>query len=436
MTYEQTIDFIFEQLPMFQRQGKVAYKANLNNTIAFDTFLNHPHRTFQTIHVAGTNGKGSVSHMIASVLQQAGYKTGLYTSPHLLDLRERIKTNGQMISKAFVVDFVNVNQTFIQQLKPSFFEMMVMLAFSYFSQQQVDVAVIEVGMGGRLDSTNIITPELSVITNIGLDHTQFLGDTLNKIAAEKAGIIKPNIPVVIGETKNETKLVFEEVAKKQNCTIVYASEKYPITRAQPILNGLQVYLENKTGIETRTTDLSGIYQANNLRTSLCALELLKTPFTKISNETIALGLQNVISNTKLWGRWQTISTKPLIICDTGHNLDGLQYVTKQINQTKHNKLHLVLGLVSEKKASEVLSLFPNDATFYLTQPNIPRAMPVAQLALSATSHHLNFTAHNTVREAIISAQSHANGDDLIFIGGSTFVVADALELFTMDESLK
>ncbi len=425
MNFEETVAFLYNQLPVFQRQGKSAYKDNLDNTLALDAYFNHPHQNFKSIHVAGTNGKGSTSHMLASVLQEAGYRVGLYTSPHLVDMRERIKVNGQMMEKDFVVDFVANNSAYIQELKPSFFELMVMMSFEYFKQQKVDVAIMEVGMGGRLDSTNIINPEVSVITNIGLDHTQFLGDTLQKIAGEKAGIIKADIPVVIGESQVETRSVFEQKAASVNAPIYFAQDIYP--EVQSTLEGTLQHITLKD--QTFDLDLLGGYQKQNLRTALVAISILQQKGFSFSVTQIKKGLSQVIANTGLNGRWQVLQQNPLTVCDTGHNKEGLRYVVEQIKQTSYQKLHMVLGMVSDKDAASTLALLPNDAQYYLCQPEIPRAMEVNILAESAQNIGLSFSIHPKVADAIQAAQHAASANDFIFIGGSTFVVAEALEKF-------
>lgn len=428
MNYDETIDFLYHQLPVFQREGKSAYKANLNNTHALDEHFGFPHKSFKTIHVAGTNGKGSVSHMLSSILQHAGYNVGLYTSPHLLDMRERIKVNGLMCSKQFVVDFVAENRTIIDRIKPSFFELMVLMAFRYFEKQKVDIAVVEVGMGGRLDSTNIITPLLSVITNIGLDHTQFLGNSLQQIAGEKGGIIKPEIPVVVGEKDVRTAPVFQNLANTLGSEITFADEQYLWRKSTPTQSGQEIkYLKNGV-LEPYTIDLMGSYQKRNLATVLASTDVLKNELN-ISNDNIHSGLSNIVASTGLLGRWQILSESPKIICDTGHNKEGLEFVIDQLKAVKSTKIHLVLGLVNEKNPIEILSLFPPDSRFYLTEADIPRAMKISFLTEAATQLGLNFTREKNVQNAIENARFNAKEQDVVFIGGSTFVVAEALELF-------
>lgn len=423
MNYQEAIDFMFSSLPMYQRVGKAAYKANLDNTLALDEYFGHPHKSFKTIHVAGTNGKGSVSHSLAAILQSAGYKTGLYTSPHLVDYRERIRINGEMISKDYVCDFINDNQEIIGKLKPSFFEMSVALAFKYFADMKVDVAVIEVGMGGRLDSTNIITPELSAITNISFDHTQFLGNTLPLIAGEKAGIIKPGIPVVIGQTHAETKDVFLAKAKEQNSPITFADKEIKVEKIKVADNHKYAeYLINNT--ETIKFDLFGEYQTKNLATILEAAKQLKNCGFAIDDKNISEALQNVKGLTGLHGRWEILSDSPLTICDTGHNIDGLSYVTAQLKSIKCPQLHIVLGFVNDKDVEHVMPLFPKDAKYYFTNADIPRAMPAKQVKAYGEKFGLTGEIYENVPSAYESAKKNASTDDTIFIGGSTFIVGD------------
>lgn len=402
MNYQETTEWLFNQLPMFQNQGASAYKNDLSNTLALAKHLNHPENKFKSIHVAGTNGKGSTSSMIASILQEAGYKVGLYTSPHLKDYRERIKINGKEITQEYVVTFVKQNKSFFEQNHLSFFEMTVGLAFQYFADEKVDIAVIEVGMGGRLDSTNIITPLVSVITNIGFDHTQFLGNTLSLIAKEKAGIIKHNIPVVIGEYVSETKDVFVEFAKKNQSVIYFAQENED---------------------SNLPCGLHGDYQNQNKKTVLQTISLLKKYFV-ISEEAIQLGLLNVVKNTGLLGRWQKLGENPTIICDTAHNKEGFKIVTNQINNLKFDKLHFVLGVVNDKDLASILPLFPKNAFYYFCKPNVIRGLDAVILKEIALSFGLKGVVSNSVTEAYDLAKSKATKRDLIYIGGSTFVVAE------------
>ena len=406
MNYSETLDWMFGQLPMYQKQGASAYKEDLTNTILLANHLNNPEKEIKTIHVAGTNGKGSTSHFLASILQEAGYKTGLYTSPHLKDFRERIKINGKDISEDFVVDFIASNKSFFEENQLSFFEMTVGLAFDYFRQENVDIAIIEVGLGGRLDSTNIISPLLSVITNIGLDHIQFLGNTIEKIASEKAGIIKPKTPVVIGEYTSETKPVFENKAKDMQSEIFFASELIQ---------------------ETYPSVLLGDYQVQNKKTVLQAIRVLQSQKQfKISEENIKDGFWNVVKNTELQGRWQQLGTSPKIICDTAHNKHGLEIVMKQLQREEFNTLHFVLGVVNDKDLDDVLPLFPKNANYYFCKPNIPRGLEASILAEKATSFGLNGKVFNSVTEAYEEATENASESDFIYIGGSTFVVAEIL----------
>ena len=402
MTYQETTTWLFNQLPMFQMQGASAYKKDLTNTLLLVEHLQHPETKFKSIHVAGTNGKGSTSSMIASILQEAGYKVGLYTSPHLKDFRERIRINGEMISEDFVVDFVAQSKTFFEANQLSFFEMTVGLAFDYFAKEQVDVAVIEVGMGGRLDSTNVITPLVSVITNIGFDHTQFLGDTLPKIAAEKAGIIKSNVPVVIGEYSEETKPVFVAKAKSENAQIYFAQDNSEVTYECALL---------------------GDYQVHNKKTVLQAIELLQSQFN-IEENHIKLGLKNVIQNTGLLGRWQILKQKPFTVCDTAHNSHGLKIVLNQIQKHHFEILHIVLGVVNDKDLDSILPLFPKNANYYFCKPNVPRGLNPEILQKNATEYGLYGEVFNSVSEAYAEAINLANDSDFIYIGGSTFVVAE------------
>ncbi|MDN3666297.1 bifunctional folylpolyglutamate synthase/dihydrofolate synthase [Algibacter miyuki] len=405
MTYNDTLDWMFSQLPMYQRQGQSAYKVDLSNTLALISHLNNPHHHFKSIHVAGTNGKGSTSHMLASVLQEAGYKVGLYTSPHLKDFRERIKINGKEISETFVINFIKDNKPFFEASQLSFFEMTVGMAFEYFAQEKVDIAVIEVGLGGRLDSTNIITPEVSVITNIGLDHTQFLGNTLELVAGEKGGIIKPEVPVVIGETQAETTAVFESLASKNKAPIIFADQ--------------QVKVDYES-------DLKGDYQSKNKQTVVESIKVLQQKGFIISEENIKKGLLYTIKNTGLLGRWQVLNEKPKVVCDTGHNREGLIYVMKQLSKETFDKLHIVFGVVNDKDISSIIDLLPKNAQYYFCKPDISRGLDAEVLKQVFVENNLLGEAYGSVNEAYKMASENAKPNDFIFIGGSTFVVAEII----------
>ena len=409
MDYQETLTYLYEQLPMFQRVGGSAYKEGLDNTLALDAHFGHPHHKFRTIHVAGTNGKGSVSHTLAAVLQSAGYKTGLYTSPHLVDFRERIRINGEPISKDYVMDFVEHERGFFEPLCPSFFELATAMAFKYFADEQVDVAVVEVGLGGRLDCTNIIIPDLSIITNISFDHVHFLGDTLAKIASEKAGIIKKGIPAVIGETTAETKPVFIAKATEVDAPIYFAEE-----------NGREDY----PGVEY---ELKGIYQEKNKRTLFTALPLLKEAGYHIDEENVREGFAHVVELTGLMGRWQKLHDHPTLVCDTGHNVGGITYVVEQLRQQSCHQLHIVIGMVNDKDISGVLALLPQEAKYYFTQASVSRALPAEQLCQLATAAGLKGTSYPDVQSAVGAALRESLPEDFIFVGGSNFIVADLLQ---------
>ena len=434
LTFKATLDYLYARLPMFTRIGEAALKPDLTNTIELCKRLDNPHKSFKSIHIAGTNGKGSTSHMLAAILQVAGYKTGLYTSPHLKDFRERIRLNGEMITEEFVVDFVNKQRINIEEIDPSFFEVTVALAFDYFAQKEVDIAVIEVGLGGRLDSTNIISPMISVITNIGYDHMNILGNTLAQIASEKAGIIKPGVPVVVGERHSETTQIFLEKAKETKSQITFACDKWTITRS--ILQQSNEVL--KLQVETHITgfpekelnklelDLTGSYQLKNLATVLSSvLELRKAGFI-ISNDHVITALKQVKKLTGLQGRWQIIKQKPLIICDTGHNEDGIREVLKNINSYQYNNLHMVIGMVKDKDISKILAMLPQKATYYFCSPDIPRAKPAVELKEEASLFGLTGSSYKSVALAFHSAKQNALEGDLVFVGGSTFVVAEVI----------
>lgn len=426
MTYQETLDFMFSQLPMYHRIGAAAYKADIQPTIDMMTALGNPENHFKSIHVAGTNGKGSVSHFLASILQEAGYKVGLYTSPHLVDFRERIRINGEMIPQSVVVDFVDHHRDMFNRLHLSFFEMTVGMAFDYFAKEKVDIAVIEVGMGGRLDSTNVITPELSIITNIGLDHTQFLGDTLEKIAAEKAGIIKEAVPVVIGETQIETAPVFMKTAADRKAPITFADQHYVVD-----------------DISRYTEELTGEYQRKNIATVLEAVEVLrKTTDLELSAAAVRQGISHVVTNTHLHGRWQKIGEKPLTICETAHNEPGIRAMIPKLAEIlshsatqplSHSHLHLVYGCVNDKDFRHILQLLHSELTayglqitWYFSQPGVPRRLPVADLVSAAKELGIDGDGYEHVKEAIVAAQKNAGPDDLVLVTGSIFLVADAL----------
>ena len=428
MNYLQTVDYLYSRLPMFTRVGASAFKKDLDNTITLCNALGNPQNKYKTIHIGGTNGKGSTSHMLAAILQKAGYKTGLYTSPHLKDFRERIRVNGKMVSKKFVIDFVKQQEQLISEIEPSFFEVTVGMAFSYFEQAQVDVAVIEVGLGGRLDSTNIIHPDLSVITNISLDHTNMLGNTFGEIAFEKAGIIKQNTPIVIGERHPETDPVFIKKAKEQNAHLVFAEDELSANHISKLANTLKLDILQKDQVLLNglQLDLTGTYQLKNILTVMEAVQELRKIGYQIPDEAIYKALKNVKKLTGLQGRWQTLSKKPLIICDTGHNKAGISEVIQNIEQTKYSNLHMVIGMVKDKDISSVLALLPKKATYYFCQPNLERALPATELVQQASNFQLKGKTFNTVEEALAAAKSSAHDDDLIFVGGSTFVVAEII----------
>jgi len=426
MDYQQTLAYLYAKLPMFTRIGVSAYKKDIDNTIKFCKHLNHPEKKFKSVHIAGTNGKGSTSHILAAILQQAGYKTGLYTSPHLKDFRERIKINGEMISKQEVVIFVEENKVFIEEISPSFFEATVGLAFEHFAKHKVDIAIIEVGLGGRLDSTNVISPEVSVITNISMDHMDILGDTLQKIAFEKAGIIKKNTPVIIGEYQEEVKQVFIDKAKEQNAELTFATNQWHYKDSK-IVNGkreIEIYDKEK-GLNL-ALDLTGTYQIKNIKTVLSTVNQLKKKGFEIDDAVLISALSQVKKLTGLMGRWQTLAENPLVICDTGHNEDGIKEVLNNINLTKFDHLHFVIGMVKDKDISKILSFLPTDATYYFCAPKLERAKPADQLKEEASKFNLKGLAYADVETAIKAAKEIAKPNDFIFIGGSTFVVAEAL----------
>ncbi|MBC7696482.1 MAG: bifunctional folylpolyglutamate synthase/dihydrofolate synthase [Burkholderiales bacterium] len=428
MNYQQTLDYLFAKLPMYQRDGAAAYKANLDNTIAICNALGNPEKKIKCIHVAGTNGKGSSSHMLAAILQQAGYKTGLYTSPHLVDFRERIKINGKMIPKVEVVKFVEDYKDLFEKIEPSFFEWTVGLAFHYFSQHEIDVVIVEVGLGGRLDSTNVINPVCSLITNIGMDHVNLLGDTLSKIATEKAGIIKSRAPVVISETQLEVISVFNDKAKLLKSNIEFADKNYKVISTVHANQLMSVeLLHKKTNTKHQyDLDLQGSYQVKNLMGVLTTIDILTKKGFIIEEKDITNALKQVQKITGLQGRWQIIQTNPLVIADTGHNEDGIREVLKNLKRYTYKKLHFVLGVVNDKDLSGILKLLPKDALYYFCKASIPRALDEKELSVQAKKTGLEGKTFKTVAEAFEKAKKQAQVNDLVFVGGSTFTVADIL----------
>ena len=406
MTYQECLDWLFTQLPMYQRVGGAAYKADLSNTHKLMNLLDHPENKFKSVHVAGTNGKGSTSHMLAAIFQKAGYKTGLYTSPHLKDFRERIRINGEMIPEEDVVGFVRNHKAKFESIGLSFFEMTVGMAFQYFADEKVDIAIVEVGMGGRLDSTNVVTPELSIITNISLDHTQFLGNDLASIAGEKGGIIKENVPVIIGEHHSETDPVFEQLAEAKNAPWTFAEDLIPMRELDEL-------------------DLKGIYQKKNIRTVLASVQKLQEKGYKLGN-TLKQALQNASKLNGLRGRWETLSASPRVICDTGHNEAGVKLIVEQLTKEPFESLHIVWGMVGDKDISGVLKLLPKQAIYYWCKPNIPRGKDAEELKQEASLIGLKGAAYDSANSALEAAKSQASVKDLIFLGGSTFVVADVI----------
>ena len=433
MNYQETIEYLYNITPLFQNVGKAAYKEGLDNTLKLDAFFEHPHKKFKTIHIAGTNGKGSCSHTIAAILQSAGYKTGLYTSPHLVDFSERIRVNGNPIEKDFVVKFVEENKYFFEPLHPSFFELTTSMAFLYFAHKEVDVAVIEVGLGGRLDCTNVIHPDLSIITNISFDHTQFLGHTLSAIASEKAGIIKENTPVIIGEYNSETREVFENKARQMNANIIFAEDSKLITEAVHTDDGHFIY--QSSFIDNFYGELGGNYQLKNTNTILNSVIKLKDLGYKINEQNIREGFKNVCRLTGLMGRWQKLEDNPTIICDTGHNIGGIGYITEQLSKMKYDKLHIVIGMVNDKDINGVISLLPENAVYYFTQASVKRALPAEEIKKIGNSHGLKGEAYKNVKEALYAAKQNASEKDMNFVGGSTFIVADLIVLYSIKTTI-
>ncbi len=432
MTYQQTLDYLYSQLPMFHRIGKAAYKADLNNSLHLSQYLGNPEKKFRSIHIAGTNGKGSVAHMLASVFQEAGYKTGLCTSPHLKDFRERFRINGEMMPRDFLMKFVEKHKPFFQKIQPSFFEMTIAMTFDYFAREKVDVAIIETGLGGRLDSTNIITPELSIITNIGLDHTNLLGDTIEAIAFEKAGIIKDSVPVVVGKTRMGARKVIEERARECHSEIFFADEEYTVMNPAGIFENnsplLRVSLKGKGKTREMISSLTGTYQFENICTVATAVDIINQQSRyKIAENSFSQGLKNTVINTGISGRWQLLSKNPTVICDTGHNPDGIEKVLENIAGIQFEKLHFVLGMMADKDVSEILKFLPKkNTTYYYCKPEVPRGLNVDTLLRYATEKGMTGSSYQSVTDAYKAAVNNANNNDLVFIGGSSFVVAEVV----------
>lgn len=431
MNYEETIDYLYKMAPLFQQVGTTGYKEGMENSFRIDEHLGRPHTHYKTIHVAGTNGKGSTAHLLASILQEAGYKTGLYTSPHLVDFRERIRINGEMISKEFVTEFIGKHKDFFEGLQPSFFELTTGLAFDWFADQQVDVALIETGLGGRLDCTNVITPLLSIITNISYDHTALLGDTLTAIAGEKGGIIKPGVPVVIGEAEGEVRDYFERRREEHDAKFLFAADLKNIQSSKLLPSG---YWEFETKAYPELIDqLGGYAQEKNAETVVAALQLLRDGLLNIPPKAVYKGFRYVVQNTRLQGRWQRIRFNPTIVLDTGHNPGGMEYIVRQLKSERYKRLHIVFGMVADKDISQVLKLLPREADYYFTQAAIPRALPADRLAAEAAGYGLQGDVYLNVSDAFSAAEARASEKDFIFVGGSTFVVADALLFLRKDQ---
>ena len=424
MDYQETLTYLYNSAPLFQQVGSAAYKEGLENTYTLDEYFGHPHRRFRTIHIAGTNGKGSCSHTLAAILQSAGYKVGLYTSPHLVDFRERIRINGTPVSQQFVIEFVEKHRHFFEPLHPSFFELTTAMAFLYFAEQAVDIAVIEVGLGGRLDCTNIIQPDLSLITNISFDHVQFLGNTLAQIAGEKAGIIKPHTPVVIGETTPETKPVFLDKALSVDAPIIFAEEEHLLYNASHEAN--ENYLYQTADYTDLKGELGGLCQEKNTNTLLSALRQLKQTGYRFSETDVRNGFAHVCELTGLQGRWQRLANHPTVICDTGHNVGGIRYIAEQLSRQHYDRLRIVIGMVNDKDIRGVLALLPTDASYYFTQASVKRALPAEEVQKQASAFGLKGNAYPNVKIALKEALAQSGPQDLIFIGGSSFIVADLL----------
>lgn len=427
MNYDETLNYLYNQMPEFQRIGHLAYKPGLDNSYKLDAIFERPHTRYKTIHVGGTNGKGSTSHLITSILIQSGYKVGLYTSPHLIDFRERIRVNGEMVSKEYVIEFVEKYRAQFEPVMPSFFELTMEMAFKYFEEQEVDVAVIEVGLGGRLDSTNIISPDMCVITNIGFDHVQFLGNSLEAIAREKAGIIKPHTPVVIGEASDQNiRNVFVNKAGQEEAPIIFAEEEIIDFVSKRDEDGLHF---SGGGFNNIKSQLNGLAQEKNARTVITAIKELTKIGYSITDDAVYTGFENVVMLTGLMGRWQQLSDKPRIICDTGHNSHGIKYIVEQLRNEQYDNLHIVFGMVNDKDVSSVLELVPKDAKYYFTRASIERALTPEEIAKKALVYGLRGDTYDNIKQAIDAAKQNADENDLIFIGGSSFIVADALPYF-------
>ena len=434
MTYKETCNYLFNQIPMFENQGAAGYKEGLDNSLKLDKHFGHPHRDYLTIHIAGTNGKGSCAHTLSAILQRCGYKVGLYTSPHLVDFCERIRINGHPISQDYVCQFVDEEKNFFEPLHPTFFELTTAMAFKYFSEQKVDIAVIEVGLGGRLDCTNVITPILSVITNISLDHIQQLGDSVEQIAMEKAGIIKKGVPVVIGEATPETRMIFEAVAQEQNAPIFFAEDHPEVLNSELLEHGIRYQTKHYGTIQG---ELGGIYQTKNTNTILKAVRVLEdlgymyrfsdTSTSEVRGKEIAEGFLSVCEYTGLKGRWQVISEHPKVVCDTGHNVGGWEYLSKQLSQVECNQMHIVFGMVEDKDMDGILALLPKNATYYFTKSRNKRSVSEKVLKIIGEQQGLIGECYPTVIDAWKSAKSAAKPDDFVFIGGSSYVIADFLE---------
>lgn len=428
MDYQQTVDYLYQHLPMFTRVGAIALKKDLHNTLALCTLLGDPQHKFRSVHIAGTNGKGSTSHMLAAILQQAGYKTGLYTSPHLKDFRERIRVNGQMVPEGFIVEFVQQMRDAMETIQPSFFELTVAMAFHYFALEHVDIAIIETGLGGRLDSTNVVLPELSVITNISYDHMYILGNTLPEIAAEKAGIIKKGVPVVIGETQPEVQSVFTATAAALQAPVRFADQEWWVQEGSFSTGNLQLTIVHKQSQQVKhlTLDMGGQYQEKNVLTVLSAVKALQQQHWDIPEQAVSEGLAHVKKLTGLRGRWEIAGAHPRLVMDVGHNEAGIREIVQQLEHSVFQKLHIVVGFVKDKAVNDVLSLFPVTATYYFCKAQIPRALDEQSLASMAAAHGLNGHAYTTVQEALQAAKQHAHKDDLILVCGSFFIVAEAM----------